>query len=130
MNQEKVKIIDASYNLDKDIAKIKVANLDTGKEVTWALLGDDFDSLIAQITGRQLKYYAIQREMLCKNIVGIEFINKIEFDVDSVDIDKAKDKTSMELQHTHDIVDRYPFYEIQQEAIEESIAKPDTEEEK
>jgi len=118
----------AKYNWNNGIYNGEY--LETGKEISWAILGDDFDSFIGQITGRQLKYYAIQREMLCKNIVGIEFVNQIEYDIDSVDVDKAKDKSSMELQHTHDVVDKYPFYEIQQEAIEESIAKPATEEEK
>ena len=129
MSQEKVKIIEARYNVEKDLAKIKVKKLDTGKEITWAIMGDDFDSFIAQITGKQLKYYAIQREMLCENIIGIEFLNQIEFDIDSVDVDKAKDKSSTELQHTHDLVDRYPFYEIQQEAIEESIRGTSSQEE-
>ncbi len=121
MSEEKVKIIEAEYNEEKDLAKIKVVKEDTGKEVTWALLGDDFDSFIAQITGRQLKYYAIQRKMLCENLIGIEFMNIIKVDVDNVDINKAKDKSSLELQHGHDVVDRYPFYEIQQEAIEEAM---------
>ena len=64
MNEEKVKIVDASYDSEKLLAKVRVQKLDTKKEVTWALTGDSFDSLIAQITGRHLQYHNEQREML------------------------------------------------------------------
>lgn len=121
MSEEKVRIIEASYDADKDMAKIKVAQLETGKEVTWALLGDDFDSFVAQMTGKPLKYYPLQRETLCGILAGKEFINRIEFDIDHSDIEKSKDKNLLELQHEHDVVDKYPFYEVQVEAIEEAI---------
>lgn len=120
MIEEKVRIIDAEYNEEKDLAKIKVLKVDTGKEVTWALLGDDFDSFVAQMTGKPLKYYALQRILLCEVLKNKEFINRIEFDIDNTDINKAKDKNLLELQHGHDVVDRYPFYEVQVEAMEEA----------
>ena len=121
MNEEKVKIINAEYIAEKDLAKIKVLKVETGKEVTWALLGDDFDSFVAQMTGKPLTYYSLQRKLLCEILKNKEFINRIEFDIDNTDIDKAKDKNLLELQHEHDIVDLYPFYEIQQETTEEAI---------
>lgn len=121
MSEVKVKILEAKYDEEKDLVKIKVLKVETGKEVTWALLGDDFDSFVAQMTGKPLKYKPEQRPYLCFGIIGIEFINRIEFDIDNTDIDKAKDKGSLELQRGHDVVDMYPFYEIQQEAMEEAI---------
>ena len=121
MNEEKVKIVEARYVVEKDLVKIKVIKIDTGEEVTWALLGDDFDYLVAQITGKPLKYDPLQRELVCKMLANKEFINRIEFDVNNTDIDKAKDKNIFELQHGHDAIDRYPFYEIQQEAMEEAV---------
>ena len=120
MSEEKVRIIDAEYDEEKDLAKIKVLKVDVGKEVTWALLGDDFDSFVAQMTGKPLKYYALQRKLLCEILKNKEFINRIEFDIDNTNINKSKDKNMLELQHGHDVVDLYPFYEVQQEAMEEA----------
>jgi hypothetical protein len=121
MSEEKVKIIDAEYDNDKSLTKIKVLKIDSGKEVTWALTGDDFDSLMSQITGKSLKYCASQREILCKHIINMECTNKVQIDIDNPDLDEAKDKNISELQHHHDTIDMYPFYEVQQEAIEESM---------
>lgn len=121
MNEEKIKIIEAKYDEEKDLAKIKVLKVDTAKEVTWALLGDDFDSLIAQMTGMPLQYYSSQRKLLCEVLKNKEFINRVEFDIDNTDLSKTKDKSRQQLLHGHDAVDRYPFYEIQQEALEESM---------
>ena len=121
MKNEKIKIIEANYDSEKKLAKVKVCSVDTGKNKTWALTGDSFDSLISQITGRSFQYDCEQREILCSQICGIEFMNMIEIDIENIDIEKSKDKNISELQHYHDTVDMYPFYEIQQEAIEESL---------
>ena len=55
MIEEKIKIIEASYNTDKELAKVKVLKVDTGEEVTWALTADSFDSFIGQITALTLE---------------------------------------------------------------------------
>ena len=127
MNEEKVRIIEATYNPEKTLAKVKVLKVDTGEEATWALLGDDFDSLIAQIIGKAFKYNDEYRTMLCDKIAGIEFTNIVKIDVENADVNEAKDKNLMELQHGHDAVDRYPFYELQQEAMEEATKGPSDE---
>ena len=93
MNEEKVKIIEASYDVDKNMAKLKVENMDTGKQVTWALTGDSFDSLIGQITGKSLKYDSLQKHYICGSLRDKEFINRIEFDIDNPDVDSAKEKS-------------------------------------
>lgn len=121
MNEEKIKIIEATYNPEKTLAKVKVLKIASNKEVTWALIGDDFDSLIAQATGISFSFSDEQRLTICDKLKGLEFMNIVKIDVENADIDKAKDKNSLELQHGHDAVDRYPFYEIQQEAMEEAI---------
>jgi len=121
MSDEKVKIIEANYNIDKKLAKIKVKKVETNEEVTWALTDESLDSLIGQISGKVFKYSDEQRETLCKVILGIEFINKINIDIANADIDKSKEKSVAELQHHHDEMNRYPFYELEQEAIEETM---------
>ena len=127
MNEEKIKIIEASYDADKELAKVKVKKIETEKEVTWALTGESFDSLIAQIVGRQLTYHSSQRVFLCTEIVGLEFINTVKIDIDNPDVNEVKEKNISELQQYHDTVDMYPFYEIQQEAIEESMRQAEEE---
>jgi len=121
MSEEKVRVIEATYNVEKSLAKIKVLKIDSGEEATWALLGDDFDSFMAQASGKSLKYRDDQRLYLCGVMEGLEFTNVVKVDVDNADVNEAKDKNMLELQHGHEAVDRYPFYEIQQEAIEEAM---------
>ena len=123
MNNEKIKIIDASWDDKKHLAKVKIQKLETTKEEIWALTGESFDSLISQITGRNLQYHTEQRKTLCLKIIGLEFINTIEIDIDNTDVDSVKDKNVSDLQNYHNTMDMYPFYEIQQEVIEESRKK-------
>ena len=121
MSEERVRVIEASYDEEKKLAKIKVLKIDKGEEATWALLWDDFDSFMAQASGKSLKYEDAQRSYLCNVMEGLEFTNVVKIDVENADVDEAKDKSLMDLQHGHDAVDRYPFYELQQEAIEEAM---------
>lgn len=120
MNNERVKIIEAVYDGDKQFVKLKVEKIDTGNIVKWAMTADSFDSFIGQISTSSLTYTDEQRLVLCNEIINLEFFNKVKIDIDNPDIDKAKEKGVTELQHCHNAVDMYPFYEIQQEAIEEA----------
>ena len=120
MSSDRVKIIEASYDADKDLAKIKVLKLDSNEEVVWALIGESFDSLVGQITNTSLEYLPQQRTLLCTRLANKEFINQIEIEIENADVDTAKDKSMDELRHSHDTIDKYPLYEIQQEAIEDA----------
>ena len=124
MSEEKIKILEADYNVDKELAKVKIKRIGSNKEDTWALTADSFDSLIGQITGTSLEYSPVQRALLCETIVGMELTNQIQIDIENADIESAKDKSMNDLKYGHDVVDMYPFYEIQQEAIEEATKPP------
>lgn len=121
MSEDKVKIITATYDADKELAKVKVLKLDTDKEVIWALTAEGFDSLIGQISGKHFRFTPEQKIRLCQEIIGLEFNNQIKIDIDNPDVDGIKDRGRIELQHYHDTIDMYPFYEVQQEAIEEAM---------
>jgi hypothetical protein len=123
MTEEKIKIIEATYDLKKDLAKIKVEKIDGGKEITWALTGDSFDSLVGQITGIALSYYPPQRNLLCTKIVGLEILNQIEVDIENADVENVKERSETDFKHGLDVVDMYPFYELQEEVIE-NIPEP------
>lgn len=119
MSPEKMKIIEANYNIEEKLAKVTVQNIDSEEKVTWAMTGDSFDAFVAQITGTPLKYYDEQREILCQYIPGIEFVNDVQVELSNQNLEDVKDKSLQELKSYHNVIDRYPFYEINKE-IEES----------
>jgi hypothetical protein len=118
-----VKIIDSSCEEKNNIIKLKVKDIQTGKEVTWVLSGDDFDSFVGQFIKDSLSFTSKQREAICKEIVGKQFNSSMESDLEK---DIVKDiKDNKEVENFHKVMDQYPFYEILEEMLGNEENKED-----
>ena len=120
MNTEKstrVKILDADYDEGRDIAKLKIKEIETEREITWALSGEDFDSLICQITKKSFSFSPAQKKVLCENIKGKEFNNIVKVDLEGHSPKDIKDENK--LREFNTTLDKYPYQEIIESITEE-----------
>ena len=117
--KEQIEILSAEYNIELNLAKLKIKNIESNNELTWALTGESFDSLINQITNNSLKFSYEQRKLICSHIIGKKMYCVMKSDMTEGDLDAFKDDSLDKLQNFHDIIDQYPFYEIQQEILED-----------
>jgi hypothetical protein len=81
---QRIKILKSSYEKDKNIVRLFVRDLDDQKEITWAISGEDFDSLINQMANTSLTFSPEQREVLMDNIIGKIVRNVIKIDLQSL----------------------------------------------
>jgi hypothetical protein len=119
--KERIKILFAEYNVESDLAKLKITKIETGDNLTWALSGESLDSIINQLTNQSLIFSKEQREKLSPFLVGKTFYYVLNADMLVSDLEEIKDASLDKLQKFHDIIDQYPFYEIQQEIAGEIV---------
>ena len=103
----KVKIIDTFYDEKRDLINLKVKDLETDKEVTWALSGADFDGFVSQMAGKSFSFSIEQRKELCKTIIDKEFDSIMESD-----LKKEIGKSKKDMEEFNKALDEYPYFEI------------------
>lgn len=127
------KILDFEYEIDNNLIKMHVEKEDNSNE-TWGLTGESFDSLVAQITKKQLSYTPEQRKQLFDVLKEKSFNFEIQYDNSEKDFehiidrekgedDPEKNFNSLEftkMQKLHTAMDLHPFYEIQKSIMEKN----------
>ena len=91
---QRIEILQSIYDEKKDLLSLHVLDLDTQENKKWVLSGEDFDSLINQITKTSFIFSTEQRKKICPTIVGKKFKNVIEIDVD-YDKDNLKEESTI-----------------------------------
>jgi hypothetical protein len=117
--REQIEILSADYKIDTDLTKLKIKKISTEEQIVWALDGNSLDSLINQLINKSLIFSKEQRKKLVNCLVGKIFYCKLNADMSLSDMDDIKDASIDKLLKFHDIVDRYPFYEVQKEIMGE-----------
>ncbi|KKL23504.1 hypothetical protein LCGC14_2424720 [marine sediment metagenome] len=79
---QKIEILQSTYDEKKDILSLHVLDLDTQEKKKWVLSGEDFDSLLNQITDKSLSFSPKQRKKLSLSLVGKKIKNVVEIDIE------------------------------------------------
>jgi hypothetical protein len=119
-DSKKIKILDAIYNKESSLIQLKIKEVETEKELVWALSGESFDSMVNQLTGSSLTFSAEQREELLPHIREKEFNCEMSFDMKEEDLSSLnKNVSDKEWKNLHDVLDKYPFFEVSEELNKE-----------
>jgi hypothetical protein len=113
--KKKVEFISYDYNDSLNLIKIKT-NIDN-KEVFLAMIGEEFDNMICQISGKNLFFSVEQRKNnLLPNLMGKTFYFDMNADINK---DIKIENNDEKIKNLHEVIDTYPFYEICQDIIAE-----------
>jgi len=114
----KIKILDTSYNKETNLVKWHIEfldNLSEEKKFTLAWIGDD----LGKALGIKGTIPPDMMEDFCISMRGKELNLVMDSDIKLQNAGEFKNMGTSELQNLHNIVDRYPYYEVLKELEDE-----------
>ena len=120
MNNKKVKILEAFYDTKRNLVKIKIQDIiDHNIILSLVFPCSDFGQFIGQLTGIYRDIPSESIPNICKNLIGIEFTHIAEVDIKNNDKQEISKIDEKEINKYHNILDKYPYYEVLESIREE-----------
>jgi len=123
MNKRKVKIISIKLEKKNDLVKMKVQDVESSKDITWAMTSSDFDAFVGQLTKKNLSYNWDQRKTISDHLINICFLNEGHPEISNLNATTKKTKEEKEntINEISQVMDKYPFSEIAKSINEDDV---------